>query len=364
MKPKTLFHKGKGGQIVQWTIWTQGPEIRTEYGQIGGKMQTAAKLAESKNVGRSNQTAPEKQAELEAEAMYKKRLEGKYSLTPEDAQSPVFLPMLAHKFEDHKDKITYPVYVQPKLNGVRCLASWDGLGISLMSRGGKDYDVAHLKAQVASFLPDNMVLDGEIYLHGVTFQEVTRLVKKYRPDETEKLQLWVYDVFDPELTDMQWRDRILILNSTVRQKIAVAKTQSIIVLDGQYVDSEREVYLTQAKHVQAGYEGGIVRLPDGSYELGYRSRSLLKVKSFKDDEYRIVDFTHGVGRFSDCIVWTCLTRNGDRFNVVPKGTLEHKRQLLKEAETHIGEMLTVKYFELTEGGVPQFPVGLGFKEGG
>ena len=55
-KLETLYHQGKTGAIVQWDIWTEGADICTEYGQIGGKMQTARKTATPKNVGRANAT--------------------------------------------------------------------------------------------------------------------------------------------------------------------------------------------------------------------------------------------------------------------------------------------------------------------
>lgn len=369
MKPKTLYHKGKGGAMYSWTIWTKGSEIYTEYGQVDGKKQVAMKRAESKNVGRSNQTSPEQQAELEAEAMYKHQLERKYSTTPVEAQDPVFLPMLAHKFEDAK-KIVYPVHVQPKLNGVRCLASWTGYTIRLLSRGGKEYDVPHLKRDIATFLNESYVLDGEIYKHGVTLQEVTRLVKKYRPgpDGTDSLQLWVYDMFSMDATELPWSERSTFVDGLASklwygEKASKIKVSSVVPVQSVTADSEREVYVAQGKYVQEGFEGGIVRLLGGTYELGHRSRSLLKVKSFKDAEYHIVGYEHGVGKFEDCVIWICVTPDNSReFKVVPKGTLEEKRQWLKEAAKHVGEKLTVKYFELSEDGIPIFPVGLGIRD--
>ena len=136
---ETLYHKSKTDAIVQWDIWTEGAVICTKYGQIGGKMQTARKTATPKNVGRANATTAEEQAILEAKAMHKKRLDAKYSLTIEDAKKEVFLPMLAGSFDKRKDKVVYPVDVQPKLDGVRCLAYWDGDSVKLMSRGGKQW---------------------------------------------------------------------------------------------------------------------------------------------------------------------------------------------------------------------------------
>jgi len=356
MKFPILYHKGKGGALYQWQLEVKGDAIHTTYGQVGGKQQTTKKKCKAKNVGKANEVSPQDQAVKEAKAMHKKKLDLKYSTTSEKASLPVFLPMLAHPFDKVK-KIEYPVAIQPKLNGVRCLAHWEGSSIRLMSRGGKEYDIPHLKREIATFLPTDLVLDGEIYLHGTTFQQVTRLVKKYREGQTDKLQLWVYDLFEVDKTDMPWEKRSELLVETLRGRAA----DHIIRVEDQLVQSEREVLVAQGRYVESGYEGGIVRLLDGVYELGHRSRALLKVKNFQDAEYLIVGYENGVGKFEDCVIWICRTPDGREFKVVPKGTLAEKRQWLAEAKAHVGEYLTVKYFELTEDGIPQFPVGLGLR---
>ena len=135
MRHPMLYHKGKNGELRQWKIWTEGDEIVSEYGQVGGQMQIARKTAEPKNLGRSNETTPEEQAMLEAKAMWVYKLERKYSETPEGAQEQLPLPMLAHKFTGtKKKKFSYPGWVQPKLDGVRCGAQNIGGEICLTSR--------------------------------------------------------------------------------------------------------------------------------------------------------------------------------------------------------------------------------------
>lgn len=353
---KTLYHKGKDGKLDQWDIKVEGATIITTYGEVGGKMQQARKECAGKNIGRSNETSPAEQAQLEAAAMHKKRRELKYSETMERAEETVFLPMLAHSFDEAK-KIVYPVHEQPKLNGVRCLAHWKNGSVELMSRGGKVYEIDHIRKSVASFLPKELVLDGEIYLHGVTFQEVTRLVKKYRPGETEKLQLWAYDLFEEDKTDTPWSQRADQLTYLFRK----LEVPSVVPVQHAVATCKQDVLDIQKGFVKEGFEGGIVRLLDGEYELGHRSRSLLKVKTFQDKEYEIIGFKSGDGKFSDCVIWVCKTKEGKEFTVVPKGTLEKKRRLLKEAKSHVGEGLTVRYFDLFESGEPQFPVGLGIR---
>ena len=142
MRFDTLYHKGKGGKLYEWTIWTEGDTILTEHGIVDGKMQTSEKKAEAKNVGKSNQTTPEEQAQNEAVSIHKKKLDLKYATSPEEAEQTVFLPMLAQCFEKRKKKLKYPVDAQPKLDGVRCLASWEDEEVVLTSRGGKRYNLS------------------------------------------------------------------------------------------------------------------------------------------------------------------------------------------------------------------------------
>jgi DNA ligase-1 len=128
--------------------------------------------------------------------------------------------------------------------------------------------------------------------------------------------------------------------------------------------SEKDVYRYQNLVVSEGYEGAIVRAPDGLYELGFRSRDLLKVKSFQDSEFEIIGHTVGVGRFSKCVIWKCKTEDGKYFSVVPKGTIEQKEEWASTAKDYYGKMLTVKYFCRSEDGIPVFPVGLCVREDG
>ena len=135
MKHPVLYHQAKGGDLRQWEVWTEGDEIFTRFGTVGGKLQVSApKVAEPKNVGKKNATTGEEQAELEAQALWTYKVDRKYSETPEGAEEQLPLPMLAHKYEgSKKKKFTWPAHVQPKLDGVRCLAQKDENGDVLLT---------------------------------------------------------------------------------------------------------------------------------------------------------------------------------------------------------------------------------------
>jgi DNA ligase-1 len=128
------------------------------------------------------------------------------------------------------------------------------------------------------------------------------------------------------------------------------------------VKSEDELKTWHDKYVQEGYEGLIIREPQGMYELGRRSRHLLKYKEFRDKEFVIAGWSQGIGKFAGCVIWECKTSEGKTFNVVPKGTLEMKQHWYKFAPKFLGRKLTVRYQAWTNDNIPQFPVGIAIRD--
>jgi ATP-dependent DNA ligase len=352
-----LYHKGKTGATWEWKIWTEGDKIYTEYGIVGGAKQLACKKAEPKNVGRANETTAEGQAMSEAASMHKFKLDRKYSLTPEEAQESVFLPMLAHDFDKYGKKVSYPVFVQPKLDGCRALACWKNNKIVLLSRSGKEYNVPHIQEELAKYIPEDLVLDGELYIHGVGFQSLVKLIKKNRP-ESIQLTYCVYDCFVIGEEEATWEDRYMKLTN---YHDMFASSAYIRFVPTNLAQDLNHIKSYQKDYIGKGYEGAIVRCGDGVYELGYRSQKLLKVKLWQDKEFKITGFTNGVGKFEKCVIWECVAENGLKFNVTPKGTASEREEWLRDAPSYIGQMLKVKFFERTDDGLPRFPVGLGVR---
>lgn len=359
----TLYHQAKTGKIHSWRVWTEGAEIVTEHGQVDGEKQTARKRATPKNVGRSNETTAEEQALLEAKSMWQKKRDHKYHLTPEEAVELQIRPMLADSFEKRLGKnVTFPAHIQPKLDGMRALAYWDGDKVEILSRSGKSYrdigSVEHIAKAIEQVLPQGMLLDGEIYAAGLDFQTNTKLLKKYRPGDSEALALHAYDLIDLTRLEQPWSERhqnLLVFseNFTPGGPLEVVPTEAVA--------SEDEVYERHAAYLEQGFEGAIVRLLDAPYELGKRSNSLLKVKNFQDEEFKIISVSDGVGKFEGKAVFKCLTPEGREFDVTPKGTMEERAAMFEQRDTFIGQLLKVQFFEKTQDGIPRFPVGLGVR---
>jgi ATP-dependent DNA ligase len=359
MEFPTLYHKGKTGKIVEWKVWTKGADVHVEWGEIGGKKQTTHTTSTIKNAGKKNEILPEKQAEIEAAAMHKHRLDRKYSLSIKEAQETVFLPMLAHEFEKKKHTLTYPVDVQPKLDGLRAMAYWESGEVKLLSRGGKFWNIPHLTKELEKVLEEGLVLDGEIYKHGTNLQNINKLAKKHREGDEGSISLEyrAFDIFDPD-EELPWNKRRndLALFSVITEK---KKLNSISVVQVEDAKSEQEVKDLCQTFVEAGYEGAIVRNMDGLYALGERSSDLLKVKNFQDAEFEIVGHYLGEGKHEGTVGWWCETKEGKRFKCYPRGTMEDRR--IKDPYGFYGKFLKIRYQFLTDEGIPFLPIGLAIR---
>tara|TARA_Y100000034_G_scaffold137014_1_gene218430 strand:- start:2505 stop:3596 length:1092 start_codon:yes stop_codon:yes gene_type:complete len=360
MQRKTLYKKDSKGKTRVWTIWTVGDTIFTEHGVLNGELQIANKRAIGKNIGKANETSPKEQAALQAKSMHSKKKDKGYYENLKDTGKFRVSPMLAHKWEPTKQyKWSYPIDVQPKLDGVRCLAYWDNDNVVLMSRGGKEYTAPHISDELSKRLPKTTILDGELYAHDISFQSFMSLAKRNRK-ESSALQYCVYDALDKGSLLDSWENRKWYLEDLFKKELAVAKhTELVPTVEAK---NDADVERLHSEFVSNGFEGAIMRIRSGVYRLGHRSRELLKVKSFDDNEFEIVDFSEGVGKDKGCVVWVCQTTKGQRFSVRPRGTYEQRKEWHNDGDLYIGDMLTVRYQGLSDDNIPRFPVGIIIRE--
>jgi DNA ligase-1 len=360
---KILYAKDSVGKIRIWTIEVvatpKGADINTSHGIVGGKMVTKTEpITSGKNIGRANETTPLEQAISEATSSWQNQKDTGYFESIKRAETTqVYLPMLAHMFSKRKHDITYPAYVQPKLDGVRCLVKKvNSTTLHFMSRGGKDYDTMQRHPMVKillDYMKEGDVLDGEIYKHGWSLQKITSMVKKFKPESLE-LEYWIFDV----PSDETFEDRF----------VSMKKSKALTFVETIKIKSEADVQIWHDKYVQNGFEGVIIRNTDGLYKFGERSADLQKYKEFIDDEFEItgweVEKQNINGEDYKCIVYVCKTKDGTTFKCRPRGSLKNREELLKVADKLIGKNLTVRYQALTDDTegegkkVPQFPVGI------
>lgn len=249
------------------------------------------------------------------------------------------LPMLANKWENRKKYISEPFYVQPKLDGVRLLVSKDG-GIS---RTGKIVPGTEI---LGKGLKKGQYVDGEAFDPNLNFEELTSIFKT----DPLKLKFHVFDYFDLNKLDMTFEERWKKVKSLKNSHYEYVETTLVMLRN--HVPSIHE------KHVKEGHEGTMIRDRDSVYEVGQRSNYLLKFKDFQTEEYEIVGAKTGHGRDADAVVWVCKTEDGQQFTARPEGTIAQREEDYKNREKFMGKMLTVRFQNLTNLGVPRFPVGV------
>ena len=364
---ETLFGIAKSGSVYQWRIYVVHNEddtgtINIERGLIDGKKHvTQDTVLTGKNLGKVNATTAVGQAIFNAESKRNKKLDDGYDYTIEGSRAKfndLLKPMLAQSYEKHAKKLVYPCYAQPKLDGIRCLARRIGNTVTLYSRKGKILDlVPHINEALLAVLNDGQCADGELYTHGWDFQKIVSAIKKTN-ENTPGIQYHIYD-----LPDMQDRSKTFVdrFNSFARGRISAA-ADCLVSVETPLIRTEEALMSYEDQCHNDGYEGVMARNIQSEYLFGYRSKDLLKVKRFLDDEYEIVDFTHGTSIELECIVFVCKTKDDQTFSVRPVGTHEERKAMYKNGASYIGKMLTVKYQELSNDGVPRFPVGLHIRE--
>lgn len=373
MYSKTLYGVDLNKRLRQWTIEVDGNRYRSTSGLVDGEKVTSAwSLAFGKNIGRANATTDEEQAMRVAETLIRIRKEQGYYETPEEAVKgkTFFQPMLAAKWDAVKSKVQYPVMVQPKLDGIRLVLTKDGM----MSRNGKPIlSAPHIhKAALASGIFDkypDLILDGELYCHDLNqdFNRIISLVRKSKPtkedleESKQFIQLWCYDVpsypgTNAERDDFRQQLFTLFLG---REDIR----QNFRYVESTWCNSEAEVDAQLERNLEAGYEGAIIRLPEGMYE-NRRSKSLLKYKKFQDEEFLIEDLEEGRGNLAGKVGRViCQTKEGKRFAAGMKFSHEEAQEMWEHRDQYIDcKLVTIKYFNITPDGLPRFPKAIAIRD--
>jgi DNA ligase-1 len=378
MQLPTLYKKTKTGKIQEWTIRTDSDEdptgdamwgvILTRYGQSGGKMQeTVDVVREGKNVGRANATSAVEQAEAEARSRWEKKLKSGYVENLDSAEAGEVHevirggrnPMLAYPYDKQGHKIKYPALAQPKLDGHRCVAILEGGKCTLWSRTRKRITgVPHIERAIeAAFSRSTevtLIFDGELYNHDLrdNFEGLTSLIRSQSPKPGhERVQYWIYD---------------MISDGTPQALRAAALAHlhldpPLVVVPTEEVADEEEMVRVFGAYLANGFEGLMLRNKGAMYQ-DRRSYDLQKVKLMADAEFEVVRVEEGRGRMAGLALFVCRTEEGKEFRVKMEGELEALRKYVEDPSLAVGRMLTVRYQNLTNEGLPRFPVGVRFRE--
>ena len=364
-----LYKRDSKGKVRVWMMevgFNNDNEagIRTISGLVDGQKVTSEwNLTEAKNVGRSNATTAKTQAEFEAQAEWTKNVDKEYFVDVNAIDSyTAFKPMLAHDFT--KTPVTSGI-TQPKLDGIRMVVNTRGL----YSRSNKEIvAVPHIAEALADFIKDHptVTLDGELYNHELkdNFQKITSLVRKTvnlganeLAESKELVQYHIYDMFDSANPDMTFMQRYNWIQKNVH--LVNKKAVGIHLVPVAICETSEEIDVMYGEYTQAGYEGQMIR-QDAVYE-NKRSKGLLKRKEFITEEYEVVQVHEGQGNWAGYAKrLTLKMADGTTFSSGIRGSQAKLKELLENPNI---DWATCRYFELSNDGVPRFPVTIDYGTG-
>jgi len=371
----TIYKRTSTGAVQEWRQEILVDKYRTISGQQNGKHVVSEwTICIPTNVGKKNERNGAAQALFEVAAAYKKKIDKEYHEDIKDIDVPKhFLPMLAEDFKKNKDKLfakNSKLYSQPKLDGMRCIATKNGL----FSRNALHIvSCPHIVEQLKPFFEKypHIVLDGELYNHEYkdNFDELMSIFKRTKPskEDLEKSkelgQFHIYDCANSvELRNFPFRMRTATLGAIIGEGLSarygniLKECESIVIVPTSFIYTAEDAKNLLEKYLSEGYEGQIIRT-DAEYQ-NKRTKDLLKDKEWKDSEFELIRFEEGKGNWAGKAkkAWFKLDDgSGREFKASVKGTMAYTKQLLIDKDKYVGKMCTVTYCpQRTPDGIPRF----------
>ena len=271
-------------------------------------------------------------------------------------------PMLAYPVSAKPIDYSKPTFIQPKLDGVRCVIQNEKREgyevVTAYSRTGKEWkNINHILGQLRPFFDKfpNVILDGELYNHDLrdNFEKIISLVRKTKPTDEDRLeaskltQFHCYDIIDEELP---FEQRIDFVHESL-----MLPGVSIYTVDTYRVFDEDQAKVDHARNLDSGYEGSIVRTND-AYHCN-RSHNLRKFKDFKDSEALLIDWVEGNGKRRGTIgKFKAVDEDGNVFGMPVMDKFEYLQENFEEMKTWLGKTATFTYFERTKANSYRHPL--------
>ena len=276
-------------------------------------------------------------------------------------------PMLAYPVSDKPIDYNNTVFMQPKLDGVRCLIQAEQVNhfsrpieyeVKAYSRTGKQWlNIDHILQSLKPFFEANpfVILDGELYNHTLRddFEKIISCVRKQKPTDANRaesrklVQFHCYDIVNEK---MPFVDRIRWL----RKNLAPFPYGFRLVATESVLD-RRDSELYHDLCLEQGYEGSILRTND-VYKCG-RSWSLRKFKDFHDAEATITDWVEGKGKRKGTIgKFMAVDADGVEFGMPVMDNFKKLQTMFKEMQSWVGKEATFTYFERTKANSYRHPL--------
>jgi DNA ligase-1 len=278
-------------------------------------------------------------------------------------------PMLAYPVGNKPIDYSKPTYIQPKLDGVRCVIQSEDVefydngnkieaeAVVAYSRTGKQWkNIDHILEQLVPFFerfPD-IILDGELYNHDLRndFNKIISLVRKTKPTAEDRLeaskltQFHCYDIIDEQLPFDQ---RIEFISQNVPNDNCVSHVLTM------QVHSDSEAKNIHDINLDNGYEGSILRTND-TYACK-RSHNLRKFKDFHDTEATITGWVEGKGKRIGTIgKFLAVDSEGNEFGMPVMDKFKYLQDNFKLMQSYVGKTATFTYFERTKANSYRHPL--------
>jgi ATP-dependent DNA ligase len=270
-------------------------------------------------------------------------------------------PMLAYPVSDKPIDYTQPVFMQPKLDGVRCLIQQefhkDGDKVVAYSRTGKKWlNIDHVLQSLKPFFQGNpdVILDGELYNHALRddFEKIISCVRKTKPTDADRaesrrlVQFHCYDIVDET---MPFDERYKFVFDNLRDSYGVRTVETTQC----FTEGDAKVF--HEDNLDRGYEGSILRL-NTEYHCK-RSHSLRKFKDFHDAEAVITDWVEGKGKRKGTIgKFMAIDADGNEFGMPVMDNFKKLQTMFKEMQSWVGKEATFTYFERTKANSYRHPL--------
>lgn len=345
----TLYTKDAKDVVRVWSIAVVDGQIQMTFGQLHGTMQIKTEEVDEGKQGRSL----EDQIRLRVSSRISKQIDKGYTADIMKANNMSNAlgyrkPMLAKQRKD-VPTINYAyAYCQHKYDGHRCVITKHEGKIIAYTRNGKHLTtIDHITNELHNRLGEGQTMDGELYCHGHSLQQITSWAKK-KQDDTLRLMYYCYDMIaeSPFFERLEMATHIC---KDVRNTIIVPTRRVFMWYDALAFYNES---------IKGGYEGTILRWGRIGYE-SKRTKHVVKLKGKVDDEFRVYDIQPSADGWG---ILHCETNDGELFTVSAPGTIKQKEYYLKNKHLYMGRYITVEYANLTKDRIPFHPVALRWKE--
>ncbi len=288
--------------------------------------------------------------------------------------------MLAYDLEKYMNSLKYPIYVQPKLDGYRCVTYCNPITkeIIFYSRSGRPFAfLDHIRREllkrfptIRKKFPQPFFLDGELFITdsdipnpnpNPIYQLRSFLGRKSMTaaelKEHEIIHYHLFDVYFPQQPETSFEMRWKWIMKHIPKS---SRSRSIELVPTILVKNQDELLSARDHFLEEGQEGIIVRKPTGVYRVGFKSMNVLRSKKIFEDRFVIQDFREASGKNKGSVVWILqCKKSGRTFQARPMGSIDERRKLFKDGKKWIGREIRVKYFNKNENGcVRRNPVAI------